>query len=514
MADFSSSLTTIRSNIKILKSKKNDDSAVDEALDSLRITFGNLGSDKSFRRYGVQSANTTKTNNEVHTWLTSKHDQFINFLLASVERNKRFALPIFFKTLKNCVDQTDSKAITSTPLLTLLARALTTHRENDRASVEESYLTQVGEWLLGHRDLRYFMLVELRAICEASPTSVTAIDNIFNLMVLLGFPDTDPETGEELGEPKYLVDVRDSVVLGDTEEESDDDNAPQQKKRKKSPAVTQLRTYRNIYTKAWLSFLNLPLNPRQHNAVLAFLPTNILPNIREPLLLSDYLTRSYEVGGVTSLNALNSLFVLMTKHNLEYPNFYKSLYGLINEQCFFSKWRGRFFRLLSLCLGSSHLPAYVVAAFCKKLTRCSLSAPVSGCLFTIAFVQNLLLKFPECNILVDRPGESGDFVDGFDELETDPSKCGAINSSLWELAALKKHFHPDVVKLAHVFDKSKRSETVLNDLEGYLENSYKSLFTKEIQKVKGGGGGKTTTTLAFKTPEALFTSGEGLVRLK
>ena len=38
------------------------------------------------------------------------------------------------------------------------------------------------------------------------------------------------------------------------------------------------------------------------------------------------------------------------------------------------------------------LPAYVVAAFCKKLLRLGLAGPPSGALFVLALVSNLIRK--------------------------------------------------------------------------------------------------------------------------
>jgi U3 small nucleolar RNA-associated protein 19 len=73
--------------------------------------------------------------------------------------------------------------------------------------------------------------------------------------------------------------------------------------------------------------------------------------------------------------ALNSLFLLMTKHNLDYPSFYAKLYALLTPETFVSKYRARFVRLANLFLTSTHLPAYIVAAFAKKLGRIALNAP-------------------------------------------------------------------------------------------------------------------------------------------
>lgn len=51
------------------------------------------------------------------------------------------------------------------------------------------------------------------------------------------------------------------------------------------------------------------------------------------------------------------------------------------------------------------LPAYVVAAFCKKLLRLGLSGPPSGALFVLALVSNLVRKHGEVGCLIHRRGE-------------------------------------------------------------------------------------------------------------
>tara|TARA_B110000305_G_C19434467_1_gene638083 strand:+ start:1927 stop:2259 length:333 start_codon:yes stop_codon:yes gene_type:complete len=110
--------------------------------------------------------------------------------------------------------------------------------------------------------------------------------------------------------------------------------------------------------------------------------------------------------------------------------------------------------------------------------------------------------------LVDRNGVA-ELNDQFDPEESDPSKSGALNSSLWELKALKKHFHADVSKLAFVFDKID-NKTLPNDLDEHLAHSYKSLFASAIQ-ARGG-----SVKLAFAKPDVLFLDGDlgGGMRMK
>ena len=46
------------------------------------------------------------------------------------------------------------------------------------------------------------------------------------------------------------------------------------------------------------------------------------------------------------------------------------------------------------------LPAYLAAAFAKKLSRLALSVPPSGALVIIALIHNLLRRHPSINCLV------------------------------------------------------------------------------------------------------------------
>lgn len=61
---------------------------------------------------------------------------------------------------------------------------------------------------------------------------------------------------------------------------------------------------------------------------------------------SDFLTRSYDIGGVISVMALSSLFIIMTKYGLEYPNFYEKLYALLIPSIFMAKHRSKFLQVM------------------------------------------------------------------------------------------------------------------------------------------------------------------------
>ena len=54
-----------------------------------------------------------------------------------------------------------------------------------------------------------------------------------------------------------------------------------------------------------------------------------MPSLPNPLLLSDFLSSCLDQGGLIGMLALNGIFILVTRHGLEYPHFYARLYALL-----------------------------------------------------------------------------------------------------------------------------------------------------------------------------------------
>ncbi|KAF4373971.1 hypothetical protein F8388_007877 [Cannabis sativa] len=127
--------------------------------------------------------------------------------------------------------------------------------------------------------------------------------------------------------------------------------------------------------------------------------------------------------------ALSSLFILMTQHGLEYPNFYEKLYALLVPSIFMAKHRSKFFQLLDSCLKSPLLPAYLAAAFAKKLSRLSISVPPSGALVIIALIHNLLRRHPSINCLVHRVDEEASKGDSEADKKVSENSEDPINSA-------------------------------------------------------------------------------------
>ncbi|XP_069352837.1 nucleolar complex protein 4 homolog isoform X5 [Eulemur rufifrons] len=244
--------------------------------------------------------------------------------------------------------------------------------------------------------------------------------------------------------------------------------------------VTHLREHRKAFQAMWLSFLKHKLPLSLYKKVLVIVHDAILPHLAQPTLLIDFLSSAYDLGGAISLLALNGLFVLIHKHNLEYPDFYRKLYGLLDPSVFHVKYRARFFHLADLFLSSSHLPAYLVAAFAKRLARLALTAPPEALLMVLPFICNLLRRHPACRVLVHRPQGPELDADPYDPAEEDPAKSRALESCLWELQALQRHYHPEVSKAASVINQVLSVPEV--SIAPLLELTAYELFEQDLKK--------------------------------
>lgn len=261
--------------------------------------------------------------------------------------------------------------------------------------------------------------------------------------------------------------------------------------------VTHLKEHRKAFQLMWLGFLKHKLPLSLYKKVLVIMHESILPHLAQPSLMIDFLTRAYDVGGAISLLALNGLFILIHEHNLEYPDFYRKLYGLLDPSVFHVKYRARFFHLADLFLSSSHLPAYLVAAFAKRLARLALTAPPEALLMVLPFVCNLLRRHPACRVLVHRPRGPELDADPYDPDEQDPAQSRALESSLWELQALQRHYHPEVSKAASVINQALSVPEA--SIAPLLELTAFEVFERDLKKKW-----PETVPLEFLPPQGLL----------
>ena len=237
---------------------------------------------------------------------------------------------------------------------------------------------------------------------------------------------------------------------------------------------------KKYYGNCWLQILKNRITLDQYKRVLIILDTAVLPYMARPLLMTDFLVSSYNVGGSISLLALSGVFTLISKYNLEYPEFYTKLYQLFTPELLHVKYRARFFHLADIFLSSSHLPAYLVAAFIKRLARLALTAPSPTIPMVVRFIHNLIHRHPSLVKMIDNE-DTTMIDDPFDNDEKDPAKSNASGSSLWEIKTLEEHVLPQVSAVAKDLIEKGLREMEL-DFASHLENSYEEMFEKETKK--------------------------------
>ena len=353
----------------------------------------------------------------------------------------------------------------------------------------------------------------------------------------LGFKATEEEDSD-IEEEEHDEDDEDSSMSSDDDSESGRNSNKQQslktkknkktvtnsnKKKKKDDGLLllpyqQIRAFRKEYQRAWLAVLRLPLSIGSLKRALIYIPQYVLDFVNHPLRFADFFMQAYGdtgsgsstagivgvgIVGIVGVLALDGLFQLITQYDLEYPNFYKQLYKLVTARVMHVKYRSRFFDLLNRCLVRNEmLPAHVVAAFIKRLTRCALSSPPPAILFILALVSNLIRKHPECSCLIHRnntnkkkvPSDDGgggggdettkfEFEDGYDAEQDDPVKSNALQSSLWELAVLERHYYPAVATLAKSIGTTEEIKAPSYDVMGdFVQHTYKTLFDQERKR--------------------------------
>lgn len=269
--------------------------------------------------------------------------------------------------------------------------------------------------------------------------------------------------------------------------------------------VYKASQFKTNFQKCFNIILSYPLLESQYKSILLILHKRIIPYMAQPQSLMDFLTDCYDVTGdaIIPILALNSLYDLMKRFNLEFPDFYTKLYSLLTPDLLYTRYRSRFFRLCDLFLTSTHLSSNLVASFIKRLARLALAASASGVVIVIPFVYNLMKRHPSCMIMVHNTSFSkpGSYEDPFDINESNPLKTNAIGSSLWELETLMSHYHPNIATLAKIFGEPFRKHSY--NLEDFLDWSYGTLLESEKNRRY-----KTMAALEFEEFDSLFDQKE------
>ncbi|CAG9773805.1 unnamed protein product [Ceutorhynchus assimilis] len=245
-------------------------------------------------------------------------------------------------------------------------------------------------------------------------------------------------------------------------------------------------TFDEVLTKkylnrVWQCIMVWEHSVQTHKQLLIVLLEKVLVHLDKPLLLTDFLMDSLDIGGPVSYLALQGLFTMIQVHNLDYPNIFAKLYSMFEPEIFHTKYKARLFHLADLFLSSTHLPETMVAAFAKRLARLALLAPSVDIIIICQFIGNLIIRHPGLKCLLHN--ETSELVkyDPYVMEESDPLKSNALNSSLWEIYTLQSHVQPSVASAAKFINTPLPS--VEWDIGKVLENTDNDIFDKEIKKI-------------------------------
>lgn len=161
-------------------------------------------------------------------------------------------------------------------------------------------------------DLRYFILKYLLIdYYKKNHINEAILENILNILVAM--PDL-------VKEEKCKVDTDNNTENKETSSNFEDNGKKLFVLKKEDLAdnskINQQDIHRKLFNDCFVNFLKNQLSPKLYKKLLIKLPEKLIPKMTNPLMLADFLTQSYNSGGLISVLALNSLFILINGHNL------------------------------------------------------------------------------------------------------------------------------------------------------------------------------------------------------
>eukprot|EP00127_Corallochytrium_limacisporum_P006729 Clim_evm18s234 gene=Clim_evmTU18s234 len=327
-------------------------------------------------------------------------------------------------------------------------------REKNFAKVCEHY---IDGYLHAYDDVRYYTLRNVANLLEQNRSS--------------------PELGRLIRHTLVLVD---DVNMATKEEELDGFIAGEADEDTGVEPLRNLNHHKKGFQDCWLTVLRMPLTRSQYKHILIGMEDNIIPYMSQPILLADFLTMSFQLGGITRLISLDDIFILIVKHGLEYPHFFDRVYEILDMDLLRVKYRDRVFYLLDVFFKSPLLSHSIVAAFVKRMTQLCLFAAVPVAKVLLALSYNLLRRFPTCKVLIDNPDAMDPVVDPFVMDEEKPGDAHALQSSLWEIKQLEAHFHTDIRHMASLFRKPLRAQDF--DIQSLLPTNLLHLIEADEDK--------------------------------
>ena len=318
--------------------------------------------------------------------------------------------------------------------------------------LDDKFLLSVGEkYLHCYTDLRYYFYLICKNVLEKDPSD-RIVENVYFLLRQSGPAVVDNAAS-------FYMDV---MML----------------KGEKTAAVSNIKFHKNAFGHVWIKILAYPqvLGKTRIKDLLTIMDSVIIPSCSNPKLLFDFLKGCYDYEGAIRILSLKSLFLLITSHNLDYPDFFLQLYAMFDADLLHSKYRNLFFKILPDFLSSPLVPNYVVASCVKRLARLCLFAPPASILWVMPFIYNVIQKHSICKEMIHRNLVSTVANDPFCMALGNPKESRALQSSLWELDQLACHYCPEVSSLSKMFKE--RMNKPFYDLNDFIDYSYLQLSEK------------------------------------
>ncbi|XP_046670170.1 nucleolar complex protein 4 homolog [Homalodisca vitripennis] len=246
--------------------------------------------------------------------------------------------------------------------------------------------------------------------------------------------------------------------------------------------VPEDKVVRTAVNSVWKLLAPWHYSSRTHQLLLVVLVEYMMPQMDCAIYLTDYFMDCLNRDECEiSMLALQGVFNLIIKHNIEYPNIYGKLYQLFTVETLKAKYKTRLFALADEFLRSTHLPLTLVAAFAKRFSRLLLVASPPDMLILLTFIANLLIRHPNLKFLCHNPNGKDVDDDVYNESEKDPVKSGASQSQLWEVKLLQQHPCERVAKLARSISDDLPS--VEYQLEPLLDLTWQKMIKRDIKNI-------------------------------
>uniref|UniRef100_A0A1B6LY41 CCAAT-binding factor domain-containing protein n=1 Tax=Graphocephala atropunctata TaxID=36148 RepID=A0A1B6LY41_9HEMI len=246
--------------------------------------------------------------------------------------------------------------------------------------------------------------------------------------------------------------------------------------------VPEDKVVRAAVDNVWKLLAPWQYSSRTHQLLLVVLVEHMMPQMDHAIYLTDYFmdTLNRQECEISML-ALQGVFNLVIKHNIEYPNIYGKLYQLFTVDTLKANYKTRLFALTDEFLRSTHLPLVLVAAFAKRFSRLLLVASPPDSLVLLTFIANLLIRHPNLRFLSHNPSGKDVDDDVYEECEKDPVKSGANESQLWEVKLLHQHPSERVARLARSISEDLPS--VEYQLEPLLDLTWQKMIKKDVKNI-------------------------------